>query len=462
MPSVTAPSPEARGAATLRSAHRYLPLLFAGAVSLFQLDRLLAFTARNAVNVLYWDQWDFCTPLFERASLWRIFAWQHGPPRLGVGSVFAWLVAGLTHWNTRAEALATVGVVAAAAAAALLLKRAVFGSLAFTDVVIPLLLLSRAQHEALVGVTDPSHGPFPLLLAVLICLAWLHPRRPVRYALVLSLNFLMIYTAFGWFMGLVTPALLALDCRRAARERDRSALVAGVAGLAVSLLSLASFFVGYVFVPGAEGFRFPYGNGFAYLRYAGLVFANVVGLKARYGAVTSLAGIVLMACVVGVLAYHLVLMTRRAGGVERTSRVIVILVGWCLLFGLGTAVGRVHLGADSADSSRYYLYVTAGALGLYCHLLATRRAVFRVSGLAVVVAASLVAGLHLSQLDLDTIEREANGKRAWRDCYLESEDVAGCDRRAEFVIYPRPGATGLKAKLDYLERNKLNLFAADR
>jgi len=461
VPPVTAPDPGAAGAPSLPSARRWLPLLFVGAVSLFQLDRLIAFTARNAVNVLYWDQWDFYTPFFAHASLWRVFAWQHGPPRLGVGSVFAWLVAGLTHWNTRVEALATVGVVAAAAAAALLLKRALFGSLAFTDVVIPLLLLSRAQHEALVGVTDPSHGPFPLLLAVLICLAWLHPRRPVRYALVLSLNFLTIYTAFGWFMGLVTPALLALDCRRAARDGDRSALVAAVAGLAVSLLSLASFFVGYVFVPGAEGFRFPYGNGFAYLRYAGLVFANVVGLKARYGAVTSLAGIILVACAVGVLTYHLVLMTRRADGAERASRVIVILVGWCLLFGLGTAVGRVHLGADTADSSRYYLYVAAGALGLYFHVLTTRRAAVRVPAVAVVLAGSLVAGLHLSQLDLDTIEHETNGKRAWRDCYLETEDVAGCDRRAEFAIHPRPGETGLQAKLDYLKRNKLNLFAAD-
>ena len=458
---MTAASGRAGTATSLRLAQRHLPLLLVGAVFLFQLDRLLSFTLRNAVNVLYWDQWDFYTPFFEHASAWRIFAWQHGPPRLGLGSLLAWLVAGLTRWNVRAEAVAIVAIVAVAAVAALVLKRALFGPLALSDVVIPLLLLSCAQHEVLVGVTDPSHGPFPLLLAVLVCLAWLQHDRRVRYALVLAVNFLMIYTAFGWFMGLVTPALLALDCVHAARAGRRGALAGGIAALAVALLSLASFFVGYTFVPGVEAFHFPYRNVLAYPWYAGLVFANVVGLKAHDGALASVAGLALLACVAGALVGQLRVPAGGDGNGERASRVAVILLGFSLLFGLGAAVGRVHLGADSADSSRYYLYAVAGVLGLYFHLLTVRRTAVRRAGLGLLVAGSLVAGLHLTRLDRDTVNREANGKREWKACYLATADIAGCDRVAAFAIYPHPEATALQAKLDYLKRNQLNLFAGD-
>jgi hypothetical protein len=413
------------------------------------------------VNILYWDQWDFYTPFFEHASLWRLFDWQHGPPRLGIGSVVASVVADLTRWNTRSEALVIVGIVSAATLAAIGLKRALFGSLTFTDVVIPLLFLSRAQHEMLVGAADPSHGPFPLLLTVLICLAWVQPNRLVRYGVVLSVNFVMIYTAFGWFMGLITPPLLAWDCYRAARTQRRGAAVGGLLAFVIALLSLASFFVGYAFVPGAEGFHFPYANVLAYPWYAGLMFANVLGFKAQNGLGASVVGIVLLACVVGALVHHLRLMVRRHGEAERASRIVTILLTYSLLFALGTAIGRVQLGAASADSSRYYLYLIVGALGLYFHLLTLESRTIRRWGTTALVIGAVVAGLHTTRVDEHSISWTSNGKSAWKTCYLRTEDIAGCDRATGFMIYPRPEATGLKRKLDYLKRHRLNLYAGE-
>jgi hypothetical protein len=445
----------------LPPARRYWPILLIAAVSLLQCGRLISFTLKNAVNILFWDQWDLYTPFFQHASLWRIFDWQFVTPRLGIGAVFASILAGLTRWNTRSEALAIVGIVFAATLAAVYLKRRLFGSLSATDVVIPLLFLSRAQYEMLVGATNLSHGPFPLLLTMLMCLAWIQPNRLVRYGLVVLVNFLMIFTAFGLFMGLITPPLLAIDCYGALRDRQKGALAGGMLALGIALLSLGSFFIGYASPPAIECSRWPCGNVLAYPWFAALMFANVFGFKALHLVTSSAVGIAVLACVVGVLFHHLRLTSRGDGEAERTSRIVVILLGYSLLFGVATAIGRVGRGLNAADGSRYYLYVTIGILGLYFHLLTLGKTAIRRWGLAVLLTGSVVAGFHMTPLDEGTVSRFRNGKTRWRSCYLRTEDIEGCDEAAGFMIYPRPEATGLKAKLDYLKRHRLNLYADD-
>lgn len=66
--------------------------------------RLGHFVDRFAVNLVFWDQWDFLQGLFDDASLWELFRRQHGPHRQGVANL---LIAGeyaLTGWNGRADA----------------------------------------------------------------------------------------------------------------------------------------------------------------------------------------------------------------------------------------------------------------------------------------------------------------------------------------------------------------------
>jgi len=44
-------------------------------------------------------------------------------------------------------------------------------------------------------------------------------------------------------------------------------------------------------------------------------------------------------------------------------------------------------------------------------------------------------------------------------CYLRTEDIDFCDAATKFRIYPRPEATGLKQKLQYLKERRLSFFA---
>ncbi len=128
------------------------------------------------------------------------------------------------------------------------LKIRLWGSLSFADIAIPLIFFTPAQYESLWVTTDFAHGPLPLLLLVLYCLALTFEGAGTRYVLVLIVNFLGIYTGFGFLVGLITPIWLVLEyyARRAARETAGWVFMP----LALSLVSLASFFVGYKSEPG--------------------------------------------------------------------------------------------------------------------------------------------------------------------------------------------------------------------
>ena len=222
---------------------RRLPIILVSVVFAVTLSRLIAVVNRYSVNIIFWDQWDFYTPLFNRASLWQIFTWEHAPHREGIGLVLDKFVLDATRWNTRAEALFMVVILLVAAITALALKQRLYGTLSYSDIVIPCLFLTFAQLEVLIGEENPSYSVFPELLIILSCLAWTISKPILRYSSVLLLNFLLIYTGFGFFMGAVTIGVLLLDLHREFRTSGSLRLPA--LALVLALASQGSFFYRY-------------------------------------------------------------------------------------------------------------------------------------------------------------------------------------------------------------------------
>src|SRR5262249_51476092 len=121
------------------------------------------------------------------------------------------------------------------------------GNITFIDVAVPLLLLSPSQFEMLASYANPAHGPLPLLLVILYCLVWTVKPTLLRYGLLIGVNFLLIYTGFGLFMGFLTPILLGLELYNAVRQRQIASRGGLLIALLLSVASLCSFFVGYNF-----------------------------------------------------------------------------------------------------------------------------------------------------------------------------------------------------------------------
>jgi hypothetical protein len=430
--------------------------------------RLFRLISKYAVNIFFSDQWKFDdATLFQIHSIWQMFTWQHGPHRQGLGALFQRLIEPYFRWNSRIESFVVGGVVVVAALFALYLKKRLYGHLSASDVLIPAVFFIPRQFETLFVTANFAHGPFPLLLLVLYCLAWTCSKPLVRYALVVLINFVTIYTGFGLLLGFLTPILMILDYRASLPE---SRLPKGyfICAIAVSLVSIGSFFVGYQFNPGSSCSPFPAAKPQYYIAYTALMFANFFGVK---HATPNRELVVGIAAMIALLAALLVCSRQlvRTQDVNvpdirrKRSFVIASLIAYCFLFCLMTAFGRLCSGLWTAHAPRYVIYLELGVLGLYFHLLNISRTSVRRILLAALLIPVLAVSWRINPADAGHF---ALIKQQWKTCYLQTENVDGCNTAVGFSIYPPVGVSispsarqRFQEKLDYLKKNRLNLYA---
>ncbi len=426
------------------------------AVTAVLIARLFAFIDRNAVNVLYFDQWDFWGGLFRGEGLWDLFRWQHGPHRQGLDYLVIVACARLSEWDSRFEAFAIGAILVLASFLGLLLVRLLRGSWSIFDGCVPIIVLSLSQFETLIGTLNPAHGAVPLLCVLAYALALQIECRALQLAILLVLGFSATYTGFGFFLGLVGPAVLGLLLLGAIHRRQAIALHAAVLGL--SLISLGSFFWGYHFQTGTEGLVTPHVPVMNYLRYLNVLFLRpfeldvVKPLKMGLG-LPFLVGAVALVVWSGWRSV-------KSFGASRFHLTIFALSGFSLLFAMGLAAGRAPLGVGQASSSRYVPYLTPMLIAGYLALsLSSFQPRWRAALLALLMAGLAMKEAYSVAHGRYWIDLLVEGKRRWRACYLREGDVARCDEEARFQIYPAPEISErLRWELDYLREHHLNLF----
>jgi len=442
----------------------YGPTALVATVWVLLAGRLVRLISRYAVNLFYLDEWDLKrATLFEQNSLWRMFTWQHGWHRLGLGPLIEKTFEPHFHWNGRVEPYALAAIVAAAAICSLWLKMRLNRSLSIFDIVISAIFFTPAQWETLYGIPIFSQGPVPFLLIVVYCLAWTCRKRALRYPLVLLINFVTIYTGFGLFLGVLTPVLLGLDywSQAPSTRLTRSGFIAA---LLIAVASLASFFPGYVPMAGVTCFSFQPSSPKSYVVFLALIEAQFFALRGtdlvpRFAGVTVLVILLIsLTCAV----WSLLRNNDTSGSEsERTRRLIVTaLVALSIASCLTIAYLRLCVGLEAAKVSRYAVYVQIGILGLYFHLLSIRQPVKRRLLLSVLLLSVLVAALQVNRSDMAYCR---DGKLRWKSCYLQIEDIKQCNEITAFVMYPPPEErTRLHEKLEYLKKTRQNLYLDEK
>ncbi len=311
--------------------------------------------------------------------------------------------------------------------------------------------------EALVGEANPSYSVIPELLIGLYCLAWMLPKPIARYAAVLVLNFLLIYTGFGFFMGVVTIGVLLFDLRRAFRTESESRSFPAVA-LLLAAASLAGFFYHYRWDPAVPSFHFPDAHPLNYPWFIGLMMSYFLGL--RTAVLASVAGSFLALVALAILIWHGVRLWRDREG-SAADRTVVILLGFSLLFEANAAIGRVSLGMpEAAQISRYMGLLVPGYLAIYFHLLTWRKSAFRTALLAMFVIALIPGAIRMP--NGYSPQLVSDGKQAWKTCILQIGDINYCDHATGFPLHPNPRKSQLLEKLQFLQKNRLNLYSGDR
>ncbi len=339
---------------------------------------------------------------------------------------------------------------------ALRLKCKLFGALSYSDVSIPVIFLTLQQSEIVVGAANPASAGLPLLLMMLYCLILLGRNQWLKYSLILALNFLLIYTGYGLFMGAATIAVFSLECYWSWRHMTSVPFAQALTGLIVAAASLASFFVHYTFSPGVECFEIPHRHLLQYPQLTALMFAAFVVPRPLHLSLGMTAlGVTILLVVIAVLGWHVLRLLKDAR--RHAALVGAVLLSYSLLFSANAAVGRLCLGLEMAYSSRYVTLLIPAFLAIYFYLLAKSWHGKRNFVLALWVLLLLPAAV---RKPWEEVRWYSNGKRDWANCYVRTENIQYCDQSANFALYPHPEPIGLQLqqKLDYLKQHRLNLF----
>jgi len=411
--------------------------------------RLFWITHLYAVNIFIGDQWDVNVPtLFSPRSLWGIFSWQHGPHRQGLGGLLSLAIDPLFGWNAKAQGFVAAFLIAVAAALALWLKYRITGKFQAADGIIPLAFFTPVQYEQTVGVTNYAHGPVPLILLIAFCVA-LGERSFWKYPALGAINFLCIYTGFGFFLGFLAPFAIAFEGWNEKDARRRLAFRITVGFCIVSLLSF--FTIGYTRASGVECLSGSRAHVLDLFLFSGFMFANAVGLKATRTLVPAvLVGGVLMLAVLVIFGY----------AVRRKQVVPATLIGFTLLFCAGTAYGRTCLGLAAAQGSRYVTYLLPAFIGSYLVALSMKNISARNGILVGLISVAVMSSARINRWDHAAMAELRRQRTEWKACYLSHHDIDSCDRVASTGIYypGQPARTHLSEKLAFLQRRHLNLF----
>lgn len=415
--------------------------------------RLAWFIDRYAVNLLYLDQWDFLSGLFEGADSWTLFRWQHGPQRQGLGNLITAVVLARSGWNERVDGAVSAATMLVAGLAALWLLKRLCGRLLAWDVAVPLLFLSTVPVQSYLVTPNLAHGPLPVLFLMVYGLALTVGSHVQRAVLIAAINFLAVNTGFTVLLAWITPVVLLLFAMTPGLSRLERAVYG--ASCVASLATAAFFMRGFVFVTSVDCYQFPHERPWEYVPFVGRMLARPfnVPLDLFRGELLSTAIAVGAIGFTGYSAFRAV----RSRGESPLWNVTSLLMGFTLSFGFATAVGRICIGMSAAESSRYIPYLVPALFAFY---LTLRR------GLPSGWKHSLALGIFvLACVAKETSDRvafeatyESNAKRSWHDCYLRRHDISECNSSSERAIYPAPEATRLQQKLDWLEARGYNLF----
>ncbi|MGD0390653.1 MAG: hypothetical protein ABSC42_17045 [Tepidisphaeraceae bacterium] len=410
------------------------------AFAAYLIVRLFQLINRYSVNLMFWDNFDYYFLLAGRWNYWQRFTAQVGPHREGFGMILSSAIAPLTRWNTRAEAFAIGAILTLALLLALWMKWRAFHRIAWYDwVVLPAFFLSSKQWEIWSNTVNSSHGALPLLFVVLYCLSWTLKRRALRDGCILAVNFLAVFTGFGFFMGIVTCCVFALTRNRI--------------GLAIALASLALFFVHYKFNPENPNFRF-FDSRVVHFHYA-----MAMGLSHACEFVRPPWDAICGYWLLALLTIAFAVQFRRIASGDVRSIIAASMIGFTFLFMLAAVEGRISFAGDIClNASRYIPLITPGLVGAYLSIDRLPNPWLKTIFVFIALDIAVNTSALVSPDDRHQMDDYRYNKQTWIRTYLSTGDFDRADQGHWLPIYPSPRPADFPAKIEYLRVHKLNFF----
>lgn len=414
-----------------------------------------------SVNVLFWDNWNFWGPMFNTdTSIWDMFNKQHGPHKMGIGYFHLYIVAVLSDWNLRTEALSLIIVTLISSIAFLWLKYRLFQRWNYFDAIIPFLCLGFAHYEIYFNVTNPALNAYPLLLIVCIGLVLTMKDNIAKYALLIILGFFSTYTGFAIFAGLIIPIYCLFESIRAfVRESDTKSRVTPIIATLLSSFGFASFFLDYRFLPAVPNFKFPHDPAYEYVQFLAGYWSHYFKLG-NHTEISYLIAIIVVGAATFSIWNCLRFIFKENSEMRRTSVVIAFFVLFSFIFSLNAAIGRVSIHTNAGMTSRYLIFFAP--FWIACYMLLTQyKSTLKNSLVSIVFLGLLCYGEWSFQIEQrPNLSSLAQKKSEWVTSYRVNNDFLQSNAETGFKVYPwERDYDRFNTYTQYMEEHNLGFMA---
>lgn len=403
--------------------------------------RMFRFVNDLAVNLLFSDHWTYLKPLFEEQGLWSWFTHQHGPHRQGLGLVISGLIMNFSNWNTNIDSQSMVITLTITSLILLSLSIRLQGRLYYSDIIIPVLVLSPLHYETIITAPNSSHSIFPLLLIAIAAHTFVGQTNFYKILAQVFIGFLLLFTGFGIFAGILLLLTVIFSSIKGLINNDSN--ITNLFLIFASIISIAVFLFEYkIPVSGAE-FSLNAPTTVLHLKFMAYHWSGLFQIREPYA---FSVGLILLAITIVTTSY---LIIKSLSGLNSIEKISLFFLTASLSYSLMLTIGRIETTANFAQGSRYMaLLVPAAIAGRL--LLQFNKNIFFIVTLWVLMILSLTA------LRLDTIHTEiANGfqsmKNRLRTAYTPDRTLNDIE-----VISGVNWLGASQDKIDILRRRKLH------
>lgn len=399
-------------------------------------------TNKFAVNIFFWDEWDFYNAYFKPHNLWQVFSWQHGAHRQGISFVLRGLMDHFSGWNSRVEDFTVFAYLLGAAALALAIKKKLTGALSYRDAIVPVIVLTLSQMEQLVMTGNSSHSACPLFLVMTYCWLWTLERGVAQFVALSLVQFFLVFTGFGITSVPVLLVVLIADIKR-----HRGGL--GILAMTSLVVSVGAFFTNYSMQPMTHDIGLTGSGVLAYLKFVALMQSAFFGLERTPPALVS------GAISFGVLAITFLWNLHRFEMTGNKQNLITtILAGMTITFSFTASAGRIVVGVP--ESSRYMTLLVPGFLAMFFQVETFQKIIrFTLWTLLVSVVAH-GSYIELARTNEMPWHHYTDVKANWRACYLADNNADACSQKVGLGVYPDVHV--IESRLQFLKANQLNFF----
>lgn len=403
----------------------YIIILFSILLSV----RLLKFIDATAVNLLFSDHWTYLKPMFENGNAWDRFTYQHGPHRQGLGFVISGWLMQASNWDTRVDSY-FIGIVLCVTNALLLyLLKKYRGKIILNDLICPILVLSPIHYETILLATNSSHSVVPLFLLVLSCFAFFMANELLSAIYILVCGFLLVFTGFGLFAGLLILLFLALKSLYLSIHTQDKILHLILFGL--SCAPPLYYFCTYNFQFATYDFSLKPPTTFQYLEFICYLWSGLFQIRPPYAFG---AGAIILLCLFASLA-----MLHKEFYQTKDKKYLIpfYFIVSSLLYSIAVSTGRIETGANFAQGSRYMTLPMLGIFGLYLSIQAIKIKWIKTTSMFILFLLS-INDINLDKTHYEVLNGFQDIKRKFLAEYSSGKSLEQVQADSGVII---PGAT---------------------